>query len=36
MPNEACVVFEDSLAGIQAANAAQMISVGIGSQTGVT
>jgi beta-phosphoglucomutase len=32
MPNEACVVFEDSLAGIQAANAAQMISVGIGSQ----
>src|SRR5574343_296548 len=31
MPNEACVVFEDSLAGIQAANAAHMVSIGIGS-----
>lgn len=27
-----CIVFEDSVAGIQAANAAQMISVGIGNE----
>lgn len=30
LPNEACIVFEDSLAGIQAANLANMISIGIG------
>lgn len=30
-PNE-CVVFEDSVAGIQAANAANMISIGIGNK----
>lgn len=29
-PNEKCIVFEDSVAGIQAANIAGMISVGIG------
>jgi len=29
---EDCIVFEDSLAGIQAANSAQMISIGIGEQ----
>jgi len=27
---EACIVFEDSVAGIQAANAAKMVSIGIG------
>jgi len=27
-----CIVFEDALAGIQAANAAQMISIGIGDK----
>jgi len=30
--NEDCIVFEDSVAGIQAANLAGMISVGIGNQ----
>ncbi|GGG40109.1 beta-phosphoglucomutase [Bizionia arctica] len=30
-PNQ-CIVFEDSVAGIQAANAANMISIGIGEQ----
>ena len=28
-----CVVFEDSVAGIQAANAAQMTSIGIGDSS---
>ena len=32
MQPENCIVFEDSVAGIQAANAASMISIGIGSQ----
>lgn len=32
MPAEGAVVFEDSVAGIQAANIAQMISVGIGDK----
>ncbi|RXR35510.1 beta-phosphoglucomutase [Flavobacterium piscinae] len=32
-PNERCIVFEDSVAGIQAANIAGMISVGIGEET---
>ena len=31
-PPEKCVVFEDSVAGIQAANTANMISVGIGNK----
>ncbi|MCX2679908.1 beta-phosphoglucomutase [Galbibacter sp. EGI 63066] len=31
--NEACVVFEDSVAGIQASNTAGMTSIGIGSKT---
>ncbi|MEZ4839674.1 beta-phosphoglucomutase [Flavobacterium sp.] len=31
--NEKCIVFEDSVAGIQAANIAGMISVGIGDET---
>jgi beta-phosphoglucomutase len=31
-PNEKCIVFEDSVAGIQAANMAGMISVGIGEE----
>lgn len=31
MPSKNAIVFEDSLAGIQAANNAQMISIGIGS-----
>ncbi len=30
---ETCIVFEDSVAGIQAANKANMISIGIGNQT---
>lgn len=30
---EKCIVFEDSIAGIQAANAANMISIGIGDST---
>ncbi len=30
MPPEDCIVFEDSVAGVQAANSANMISVGIG------
>ena len=30
MPTEDCIVFEDSVAGVQAANSAYMISVGIG------
>ncbi|MEZ4778669.1 MAG: beta-phosphoglucomutase [Flavobacteriaceae bacterium] len=33
---EACIVFEDALAGIQAANTAGMISVGIGDATILT
>ena len=32
MPAEGAVVFEDSVAGVQAANIAQMISVGIGNK----
>lgn len=32
MKPEACIVFEDSVAGIQAANSAQMISIGIGDK----
>lgn len=31
-PNEDCIVFEDSIAGIQAANSAGMISIGIGEK----
>ena len=31
-PNH-CIVFEDSVAGIQAANAAGMISIGIGNES---
>jgi beta-phosphoglucomutase len=31
--NDKCIVFEDSVAGIQAANIASMISVGIGEET---
>lgn len=33
VPSEGAVVFEDSVAGIKAANIAKMISVGIGEQT---
>ena len=33
VPPKDCVVFEDSLAGIQAANTAGMISIGIGDAT---
>ena len=33
VPPTECIVFEDSIAGIQAANAADMISIGIGEQT---
>ena len=33
VPASQCIVFEDSIAGIQAANAADMISIGIGEQT---
>jgi len=32
MPNEDCIVFEDSVAGIKAANIANMLSIGIGSE----
>jgi len=32
IPNEMAIVFEDSVAGIQAANSAKMISVGIGEE----
>jgi beta-phosphoglucomutase len=32
MQPENCIVFEDSVAGVQAANAANMISIGIGNQ----
>ncbi len=32
LPPEQCVVFEDSVAGIQAANTANMISIGIGNK----
>ncbi|QYJ68665.1 beta-phosphoglucomutase [Flavobacterium litorale] len=32
MPTEGAIVFEDSVAGVQAANVAQMVSVGIGSK----
>lgn len=32
VPPTECIVFEDSIAGIQAANAADMISIGIGEQ----
>ncbi|PIB27189.1 beta-phosphoglucomutase [Maribacter sp. 4U21] len=32
VPSNKCVVFEDAVAGIQAANAAHMISIGIGDQ----
>ena len=32
MKPEACIVFEDSVSGIQAANTAHMISVGIGDK----
>ncbi len=32
VPYNKCVVFEDAVAGIQAANAADMISIGIGNQ----
>lgn len=31
-PNEDCIVFEDSIAGVQAANSAGMISIGIGEK----
>lgn len=31
LPPESCIVFEDSLAGIEAANTAGMVSIGIGS-----
>lgn len=33
IPTENCIVFEDSVAGIQAANIAKMTSVGIGQKT---
>ena len=33
VPASQCIVFEDSIAGIQAANAADMVSIGIGEQT---
>ncbi|WP_378187262.1 beta-phosphoglucomutase [Aquimarina sp. W85] len=33
IPPEQCIVFEDSVAGIQAANSAKMISIGIGDRT---
>ena len=33
VPATQCIVFEDSIAGIQAANAADMISIGIGERT---
>jgi len=33
IPKKHCIVFEDSVAGIQAANAAGMISIGIGEAT---
>jgi len=33
MPGEGAIVFEDSVAGIQAANVADMVSIGIGDKT---
>ena len=33
MKPENCIVFEDSVAGVQAANIANMISIGIGEQS---
>ncbi|MCW4468214.1 beta-phosphoglucomutase [Flavobacterium sp. MFBS3-15] len=33
MPSEGAIVFEDSVAGVQAANIANMVSIGIGSST---
>jgi beta-phosphoglucomutase len=33
VPSENCIVFEDAVAGIQAANAAKMVSIGIGDST---
>ena len=33
IPKENCIVFEDSVAGIQAANAANMVSIGIGDSS---
>ncbi|RZS92546.1 beta-phosphoglucomutase [Aquimarina brevivitae] len=36
VPNKQCIVFEDSLAGIQAANNAGMISIGIGDKNVLT